>query len=74
MPTKKHTYAGLPSSENHASQGKKVHTNTRNSAFPRALPCDLHTRKICYTACNFRDFRSIKVNSYKFAMFLFYER
>ena len=37
MPTKKHAYAGLPFSENHASQGKKVRTNTRNSAFPRAL-------------------------------------
>ena len=37
MPTKKHAYAGLPPSENHASQGKNVRTNTRNSAFPRAL-------------------------------------
>ena len=34
---KKHAYAGLPPSENHASLGKKVRTNTRNSAFPRAL-------------------------------------
>ena len=34
---KNHAYAGLPPSENHASQGKNVHTNTRNSAFPRAL-------------------------------------
>ena len=34
---KKHAYAGLPPSENHASQGKNVRTNTRNSAFPRAL-------------------------------------
>ena len=37
MPTKKHAYAGLPPSEKHASQGKNVRTNTRNSAFPRAL-------------------------------------
>ena len=37
MPTKKHAYAELPPSENHASQGKNVRTNTRNSAFPRAL-------------------------------------
>ena len=37
VPTKKHAYAGLPPSENHASQGKNVRTNTRNSAFPRAL-------------------------------------
>ena len=37
MPTKKHAYAGLSPSENHASQGKNVRTNTRNSAFPRAL-------------------------------------
>ena len=37
MPTKKHAYARLPPSENHASQGKNVRTNTRNSAFPRAL-------------------------------------
>ena len=34
---KKHAYAGLPPSENHVSQGKNMHTNTRNSAFPRAL-------------------------------------
>ena len=26
-----------PPSENHASQGKNVRTNMRNSAFPRAL-------------------------------------
>ena len=34
---KKHAYVGLPPSENHASQGKNVRTNTRNSAFPCAL-------------------------------------
>ena len=34
---KKHAYAELPPSENHASQGKNERTNTRNSAFPRAL-------------------------------------
>ena len=34
---KKHAYAELPASENHASQGKNVRTNTHNSAFPRAL-------------------------------------
>ena len=34
---KKHAYAGLPPNENHASQGKNVRTNTRNSAFPSAL-------------------------------------
>ena len=34
---KKHAYAELPPSEKHASQGKNVRTNTRNSAFPRAL-------------------------------------
>ena len=39
---KKHAYAGLPPSENHASQGKNVRTNTHNSAFPRAL--DMHPK------------------------------
>ena len=34
---KKHAYAELPPSENHASQGKNVRTNTCNSGFPRAL-------------------------------------
>ena len=34
---KKHAYAELLPSEKHASQGKNVRTNTRNSAFPRAL-------------------------------------
>ena len=34
---KKHAYAELPTSEKHASKGKNVRTNTRNSAFPRAL-------------------------------------
>ena len=34
---KKHAYAGLTPSENHASQGENLRTNTRNSAFPRAL-------------------------------------
>ena len=37
MPTKKHVYEELPSSENHVSQGKNVLTNTRISAFLRAL-------------------------------------
>ena len=37
MPTKKHAYAELPPCENHASEGKNVRTNTRNSVFPRAL-------------------------------------
>ena len=37
MPTKKHAYAELAPSENLASQGINVRTNTRNSAFPRAL-------------------------------------
>ena len=37
MPTKKHAYAELLPSEKQASQGKNVRTNTRNSAFPRAL-------------------------------------
>ena len=40
MLTKKHAYTDLPPSKNHASQGKNVHTKTRNSAFPRALPVD----------------------------------
>ena len=34
---KKHAYAELLPSGKHASQGKNVRTNTRNSAFPRAL-------------------------------------
>ena len=34
---KKHAYAGLLPSKNHASLGKNVRTNTRNSAFLRAL-------------------------------------
>ena len=34
---KKHAYAELLPSENHAPQGRNVRTNTRNSAFPRAL-------------------------------------
>ena len=34
---KKHAYAELPPCKKHASQGKKVRTNTHNSAFPRAL-------------------------------------
>ena len=34
---KKHEYAELPPSENHVSLEKNVHTNMRNSAFPRAL-------------------------------------
>ena len=37
MPTKKHAYAELLPSGKHASQGKNVRTNTRNSVFPRAL-------------------------------------
>ena len=40
---KKHAYAGLSPSENHASQVKNVRTNTRNPAFPRALgPADVN--------------------------------
>ena len=44
MPTKKHAYAELLPSEKHASQGKNVRTNTRNSAFPRALLVDMITK------------------------------
>ena len=45
---KKHAYAGLPPSENHASQGKNVRTNMRNSAFPRALTQILTHYKVTY--------------------------
>ena len=40
MSTKKHVYTELPPSEHHVSHGKSVRTNTRNSAFPRALDDD----------------------------------
>ena len=46
MPTKKHAYAELLPSENHASQGKNVRTNTRNSAFPRALNVNVESSMI----------------------------
>ena len=60
---KKHAYAGLSPSENHASQGKNVRTNTRNSAFPRAL---LIERKIishlsdCYLLSILRNLVNLK--------------
>ena len=52
MPTKKHAYAGLPPSENHASQGKNVRTNMRNSAFLSALTptCGVHPDFLCFVS------------------------
>ena len=51
MPTKKHAYVELPPSEKHASQGKNVRTNTRNSAFPRALFKVNYESSSCLTQC-----------------------
>ena len=53
---KKHAYAGLPPSENHASQGKNVHTNTRNSAFPRALFMNI-SKKLRYPSVTGKGMR-----------------